>query len=160
MALYKTYSYKIPIFYVPIKIMVGVNLRDIIRSRLFSKEDREEHADSAALAFVNNGCIYIAIPVQDEDLPYVVHEIIHAKNYLYKMRGIMPDTNNDENEAYLVQYIYSKCMDARRKFVNFVSKQRDNAGTTQQGIGSGRPRSQSQKEDSNTYGSDRPIHSQ
>lgn len=154
MALYKTYSYKIPIFYVPIKIMVGITLKDIMRSRLFSKEDREEHADSAALAFVYNGCIYIAIPVQDEDLPYMVHEIVHAKNFLYKMRGIMPDTNNDENEAYLVQYIYSKCMDARRKFVNFVSKQRDNASTTQQGAGSSRPGGQGQQKDSDPDGGD------
>jgi hypothetical protein len=147
MTLYKTFNYKIPIFYVPLKIVVGMTMRDALKSKVFSKEDREECSDSGALAFTQKDSIYLAIPSADEDIQYVVHEIIHAKNYLYKMRGILPDVENDENEAYLVQYIYEKCIDARRKFFNFVSKQRDNEAIAQQGIGSGGPGSQVEEED-------------
>jgi hypothetical protein len=147
MTLHKTYSYKIPIFYVPLKIVVGQTIRDALKSKVFDKEDREEYKNSAALAFTQNDAIYMAIPAGDDDIQYVIHEIVHAKNYLYKMRGIMPDVENDENEAYLVQYIYEKCVDARRKFFNFVCKQRDNEAIAQQGLGIGGPGSQVQKED-------------
>lgn len=160
MTLHKTYNYKIPIFYVPLKIVVGQTIRDALKSKVFSKDDREEYKDSAALAFMHKDSICIAIPSSEHDMPYVIHEIIHAKNYLHKMRGIMPDVENDENEAYLVQYIYEKCIDARRKFVNFVSKQRDNETTAQQGIGSGGPRSEVQEKNQYPDGGDRPLHSQ
>jgi hypothetical protein len=156
---YRTYSYKIPIFYVTLKVIVASTLQEALKSKLFSNQDREEHKDSAAVAFVQKGCIYLVVPSGDDDIKYIVHEIIHAKNYLYKMRGILPDVDNDENEAYLVQYIYGKCMDARIKFINFVAKQRDNETVTQQGIGSGRPGSEVKEEDSNSYGGDRPVHS-
>jgi hypothetical protein len=48
------------------------------------------------------------------------HEIIHAKNFVYSKRGVKLDVDNDENEAYLVQYIYSKCEDAKKKFAKFI----------------------------------------
>jgi len=159
MTLYKTFNYKIPIFYVPLKIIVGSTIEDAMKSRIFTSDDRRDYKDAAAIAFIHSGCIYIAIPYPDCDFQFAIHEIVHAKNFLYKMRGIHLDVENDENEAYLVQYIYEKCIDARRKFSNFVSKQRDNETITQQGVDSGRPRGEVQKEDSDPNGGDRPIHS-
>ena len=139
----KTYSYTIPIFYVSIKVLVGDTMKDILQNKIFTKEDRELYGrDTAALAFTQKDTIYIAVPVGKEDVQYLVHEIVHAKNFLYKMRGMSIDINNDENEAYIVQYIYNKCEDAKRKFAKFVSKQRENEATTQQGTGPSGPGSQ------------------
>ena len=143
----KTYSYTIPIFYVNIKVMVGLTFEDIMSSRIFTPEDRVEHKDSAALCFIHKGTIYIAISSHDDDIQYMVHEIVHAKNFLYKMRNIQLDVNNDENEAYLIQHIYQKCMEARRKFINFVSKQRDNETIAQPSIGVSGPKCQIKQED-------------
>lgn len=154
MARTKTYSFTIPIFYVKIKVIVGQTFEDVMANKMFTHEDRIEHRDSAALCFINKGTIYVAISSHEDDVQYMVHEIVHAKNYLYKMRGIQLDVSNDENEAYLIQHIYQKCMEARRKFINFVSKQRDNETIAQQGTGVSGPGCQIKQEDFNTTGGD------
>jgi hypothetical protein len=139
----KTYRYTIPIFYVNIKVVVGDTMQDILQNKIFTKEDKDLYnKDTAALAFTQKDTIYIAVPAGKDDVQYLVHEIVHAKNFLYKMRGMSIDVNNDENEAYIVQYIYNKCEDAKRKFAKFVSKQRENETTTQQGTGPSGPGSQ------------------
>ena len=39
---------------------------------------------------------------------YVVHEIIHLVNFLYKDYGIELDINNDENYAYQCKWFFEK----------------------------------------------------
>ena len=46
-----------------------------------------------------------------EDL---VHELVHLKNLIYSSRGIRPDLDNDEPEAYLLAYLHFQV----RKMIN------------------------------------------
>jgi len=38
----------------------------------------------------------------------ILHEVVHIKNLIFKRLGIKPDVNNDEHEAYFVEYLYQK----------------------------------------------------
>jgi hypothetical protein len=134
--LYKTYTYKIPIFYVTIKIMVAEKMAHIVTDKIFDlDEDKDTYAKTAAaLCLTYKDDVYICLPTEGKyAAEFMFHEIIHAKNFIYSKRGVKLDVENDENEAYLVQYIYTKCEDAKKKFAKFVSKQRENADTTQSG---------------------------
>lgn len=35
----------------------------------------------------------------------ISHEAVHAVSFLFDSRGVVPDFNNDEPQAYLVEYI-------------------------------------------------------
>lgn len=39
----------------------------------------------------------------------LVHECVHAANYLFEQKGIRISTKNDEAQAYLVQWIFDNC---------------------------------------------------
>lgn len=38
----------------------------------------------------------------------VVHELEHAKNLIWKAKGHKPQEDNDEVDAYLLEYLYDK----------------------------------------------------
>ena len=38
----------------------------------------------------------------------VVHELEHAKNLIWKAKGYKPQADNDEVDAYLLEYLYDK----------------------------------------------------
>lgn len=52
----------------------------------------------------------IAIWIQDNVLiGCLVHECIHAANFLLKQKGVIASHENDEPLAYLVQWIFENC---------------------------------------------------
>lgn len=121
--LYKTYTYKIPTFYVNIKIMVAKDMSDMLSDKIFELDDnKDSYAKTAGgLCLTYKDDIYICLPTDGKfATEFMFHEIIHAKNFVYSKRGVKLDVDNDENEAYLVQYIYSKCEDAKKKFAKFI----------------------------------------
>jgi hypothetical protein len=116
---YKIYTYKIPTFYVTMKIMVAPKMSDMLSDKIFELDDnRDTYAKTAAaLCLTYKDDIYLCLPNEGKfATEFMFHEIIHAKNFIYSKRGVKLDVDNDENEAYLVQYIYSKCEDAKKKF--------------------------------------------
>ena len=38
----------------------------------------------------------------------VIHELEHIKNLIWKDKGYKPQENNDEPDAYLIEYLYDK----------------------------------------------------
>ena len=38
----------------------------------------------------------------------VVHELEHVKNLIWKAKGYKPQEDNDEPDAYLIEYIYER----------------------------------------------------
>lgn len=122
--LYKTYTYKIPTFYVTMKIMVAEKMANMLSDKIFELDDNKDNyaKTAAALCLTYKDDIYICLPTEGKyATEFMFHEIIHAKNFIYSKRGVKLDVDNDENEAYLVQYIYSKCEDAKKKFAKFIS---------------------------------------
>jgi hypothetical protein len=48
---------------------------------------------------------WIVFKPKDLDLNTISHEIVHAVNFIYLSRGIKPDLNNDEPQAYLTGWV-------------------------------------------------------
>lgn len=46
-----------------------------------------------------------------EMLTTIVHESFHISNFILKRVGINPDVNNDEAQAYLLDYIFESIID-------------------------------------------------
>ena len=52
----------------------------------------------------------------------IVHEIIHIKNEIFNVINHTIDKDNDEPEAYLVQYLYNKIVDVYYKHIDNTTK--------------------------------------
>lgn len=50
------------------------------------------------------------ICVPPDDIPTVVHECEHVKNSIWKRIGFIPTSENDEPDAYLIEYLYKEVM--------------------------------------------------
>jgi hypothetical protein len=65
-------------------------------------------------------CITIVLDPTDKNNPItagiITHECVHAKNMLFEKIGFKPKTNNDEAEAYFMEYLVNYVTD----FVNKV----------------------------------------
>lgn len=55
------------------------------------------------------GIIYMWVR-RKNDYPSLAHECIHAANYGLKARGVKISTSNDETLAYLVEWLFERCM--------------------------------------------------
>ena len=72
-----------------------------------------EHNDGISYDMANAGCdnrkgynnSYVVIFRESTGIDDIVHECTHLKNKIFKERGIIPDTYNDEAESYLMGYI-------------------------------------------------------
>lgn len=59
---------------------------------------------------MDSGRYYIFIQLKDiEDIPSLAHECFHASNYIMNRKGIRPDADNDEAQAYLIEWIFKNC---------------------------------------------------
>lgn len=71
----------------------------------------EDLTDAAGAVFFVNGLVVIWIKeFTYENLDYLVHECVHAANIIFQVRGHKISTDNDEAQAYLVQWIFSACI--------------------------------------------------
>lgn len=53
-----------------------------------------------------------AIWVRDkDDVPSLAHECLHAVNHTMIKRGVLPDFNNDEAQAYLMTALMTKALE-------------------------------------------------
>lgn len=81
------------------------------RSDVLDYLETDVSSVSAGAAFVKGGVIYIWIKeFNEENIEYLVHECVHAANFLFATRGQELTAKNDEAQAYLVQWIFSQCM--------------------------------------------------
>lgn len=62
------------------------------------------------LTFTRDGLIYIWLDDPCEDpAACLAHECVHAANFALGSRGVKVTTDDDEAQAYLVQWIFSNC---------------------------------------------------
>jgi hypothetical protein len=52
-------------------------------------------------------CIQVVFK-EEPDKKSIVHESVHIVNMLFKERGILPDLDNDELQAYLTAFLFEK----------------------------------------------------
>lgn len=50
-----------------------------------------------------------------KNLHVLMHECIHAANYVLHDRGVVTTTDNDEALAYLAEFVFKSCMKVRLK---------------------------------------------
>lgn len=63
----------------------------------------------------------VVIHSNSRSLSVIAHEAVHAAHYIQKSMGIVPDFDNDELTAYIVEYICEKV----EKALLFKSKNRN-----------------------------------
>ena len=64
--------------------------------------------------FVHKAVIHIQKPY----VSMLAHEAVHASSFILEAMGVVADFNNDEGQAYMVEYIMSRCEDEWDKIIN------------------------------------------
>lgn len=71
-------------------------------------KDMSFKSKSAKTIFRARGCV---IWLRDRDnLPALVHEIMHYVLYILEARGVIIESRNDEPAAYLAEYMFNMCI--------------------------------------------------
>lgn len=52
----------------------------------------------------------------------IIHEIVHIKNIIFDIIHYIPNSDNDEPEAYLVQYLYKEIFKVLEKHNKDITK--------------------------------------
>lgn len=55
-----------------------------------------------------NGCSKCELLIPYDDYPSVVHELEHVKSLVFKAKGYKTQNDNDEPDAYLIGWLFSK----------------------------------------------------
>ena len=58
---------------------------------------------------------YLVIVKGNIELGFIVHESIHAANWIFENIGLVQDVKNDEAVAYTAQYIFDRIVGYMRK---------------------------------------------
>ena len=91
-------------------------LPDWKRSDVLDYLETDVSSVSAGAAFIKNGVIYIWVKeFNEKNFEYLVHECVHAANFLFALRGQELTAKNDEAQAYLVQWIFSQCISCLKR---------------------------------------------
>ena len=93
----------IPIYRYALKIVVFDTFKEA--KERFSEIESE---DSKGLMIDYGDRCMICVP--PNDTLTVVHECEHVKNAIWKRIGFIPTTENDEPDAYLLEYLYKEVM--------------------------------------------------
>lgn len=92
-------EFKVPIYKVELQIFV---YDDIIDD---SKEFPElKDCYGFVKVFDEENCIHLVIP--NNNMPVVIHELEHIKNSIWKLIQHTPNIEEDEPDAYLIEYLY------------------------------------------------------
>lgn len=92
---------KIPIFRVSLLIVVVDDMNECLQ--IDSKVDT---ASDSCVVDYNDG--RVTIFVTGKDLSVVAHECLHVKNSIWYRIGYKPQADNDEVDAYLLDYIFNE----------------------------------------------------
>lgn len=78
--------------------------------------DEEMDISSKAITFSKHGASLVAVNSRYKSS--IVHEAEHIKNNLWIHIGYNPQKDNDEVDAYVITYIYSRISDVHDKHLN------------------------------------------
>ena len=107
------YKTRIPIYDINLYIHIGR-----LSEQLQKKLDIVILEDNIAEVHDLDNGILVWFESNEFNAPIVCHEAIHIKNILFEYIGYKLDTNNDEAEAYLTEYIVKeieKCYKKHKK---------------------------------------------
>lgn len=74
--------------------------------------------NARAITFTHKGFIYIWIDDPcDEPVDCLVHECVHAANFVLGSRGVGVSAKDDEAQAYLVQWVFANCFKTLSRYL-------------------------------------------
>lgn len=96
-------SFIVPIYDFKVEVTVFDNLSEI-------KEKYPEFMTPGTKACTVEyfSCSKVKLIVPSYNYASMVHELEHAKNLIWKAKGYKPQEDNDEPDAYLIEYLYDK----------------------------------------------------
>ena len=105
---------KVPIPYNEIMFVIGGTANDFLEA--FNQWSKDEEIDGTEeVNYEKEGWTIcgkksglIGIWLEKPENSVLVHESVHAANYILKSAGIESDRENDEMCAYLTEYIFNK----------------------------------------------------
>lgn len=111
-----TKKIKIPIYDFTIYVTIFDKWEEVTKYYTGNKEVEREGFTLVNNLDVNTLKFYVNV----ECPSCIIHEIIHIKNIIFDIIGYHPNSEYDEPEAYLVQYLY-------KKIIDIYYKHKDNA---------------------------------
>lgn len=113
-------------------ILVLYDLRDPQMLDLLQISEENKDCEALCSDRVINDYLVIAIGSYGKiRLGTLVHELVHARSFLYDYMGVYVDTRNDEAEAYMMGHMFNNCaemiklMDKRCRMPDYLERKRD-----------------------------------
>lgn len=96
-------SFIVPIYDFKVEVSVFDDLKEV-------QEKYPEYVNRGICACTLEweGCSKAKLIIPSYKYSLVVHELEHVKNLIWKAKGYKPQENNDEVDAYLLEYLYDK----------------------------------------------------
>ena len=107
---------KIPIYFGKLVIIFTDNLDEVVdKYKLILKGNEYD-------AFVWEDSIKdeFLVAIKNNKFSVIAHEAVHLVNYIFRKRGVILDTNNDESQAYLTGFIVNEI----DKFLKQIEKEK------------------------------------
>ena len=98
----------VPIYRYALRIVVFDDFKEVVETF-----PEVKHNDSKGTVIDYGDKSMICVP--PDDIPTVVHECEHVKNSIWKRIGFIPTPENDEPDAYLLEYLYKEVMKIVKK---------------------------------------------
>jgi hypothetical protein len=114
-------SIKIPIYKGYIVIIISNSVQLVNEQFPYLDVKEEIYASTFSSQFKRYPSAFILLNFNhDEKLDHgvIAHEVFHASNIIMKDRQLLPDVDNDESQAYLIQWISNQVYD----FIDFTFK--------------------------------------
>lgn len=93
----------IPIYRYSLRIVVTDSMKE-------AKDRYSDISDDTSKGMLLDYGDKSMIVVPPNDTPTIIHECEHAKNAIWKRIGFIPTPENDEPDAYLLEYLYKEVM--------------------------------------------------
>lgn len=95
-------TFKVPIFDVKILVVIADSVEE-------ARQKYPDHVKESTLGVTSliEGKIQVILP-RPKNSCYMVHELEHVKNFILDTIDHIVSANNDEVDAYLIEYLYSK----------------------------------------------------
>lgn len=96
-------SFIVPIYDFKIEVTVFDTLSE---AQIKYPEFMTPGTKACTVEYFNDSKIKLIVPSYKYST--VVHELEHTKNLIWKYKGYKPQEDNDETDAYLIEYLYDR----------------------------------------------------
>lgn len=96
-------SFIVPIYDFKVEVVVFDNLKEVQRE---FPEFMAEGIKACTVEYFHDAKVKLIVP--SYKYSSVVHELEHSKNLIWKAKGYKPQEDNDEPDAYLIEYLYDR----------------------------------------------------